>query len=58
MKNYLKFVVAVFGITIATLGSINANAMKSNDNIKCKGSGHCGYTGDCNEIEGTRSSSN
>lgn len=26
MKNYLKFIVAVMGVTIATFGSIDANA--------------------------------
>lgn len=57
MKNYLKFIVAVFGITIATFVSINATAKKGAvENVKCLGSGHCGYTPSCEEIIGTPSS--
>lgn len=51
MKNYLKFVVAVFGVTVATFGSINTNA-KVNANVTCSGPGMCGYTPDCQEIYG------
>jgi hypothetical protein len=46
MKNYLKFVVAVFGITVATFGSINANAKASA--IRCKS----GSTEGCARVEG------
>ena len=54
MKNYLKFVVAVVGVTIATFGAINnAHAKKMADNVRCTGGGSCGYMGDCTPIEGT-----
>ncbi|GEM55655.1 hypothetical protein [Flavobacterium branchiophilum] len=54
MKNYLKFVVAVFGVTIATFGSTNVKA-KAQENVTCSGAGHCGWTPDCREITGTAS---
>lgn len=58
MKNYLKFIVAVFGITVATFSAIDAQAAPRkgttiSDNVCCKGSGDCGYTPDCKKIEGT-----
>ncbi len=61
MKNYFKFMVAIFGITFATFGSIsNANAARTqdlNDNVRCTGDGDCGYTPDCKPIKGTATSS-
>ncbi len=59
MKNYAKLIVAVFGITAATFGSIadatanGMNDLKKNDNVKCvTGTDHCGYTSDCHPIVG------
>jgi hypothetical protein len=47
MKNYLKFIVAVVGITVATLGSIpQAKALTiigGNSNPCLSGEGTCGY---------------
>jgi hypothetical protein len=60
MKNYLKLIIAVFGITLATFGSIpNMTAQRevgdlSGNNVVCKGSGDCGYTPDCQPIIGTQ----
>lgn len=55
MKNYLKFMVAIVGITVATFGTItNANA-KIAANVTCKGGGTCGWTGDCTRIDSTAS---
>lgn len=45
MKNYLKFIVAVFGITIATFGSITTLHAKAvvNDGGSCYGESYtCG----------------
>ena len=53
MKNYLKFVVAVVGVTIATFGTISNAHAKARANVCCKGGGSCGYTSDCTEIVGT-----
>lgn len=55
MKNYFKFMVAIFGITVATFGSIskvNAANTLANDNVRCVGDGDCGYTPDCKPIVG------
>jgi hypothetical protein len=62
MKNYLKFVVAVFGITVASFGSIStASAKKSlnDDNVTCESTGNCGYTAypECKVIVGTAKAS-
>lgn len=46
MKNYLKFIVAIFGITIATFGSIyqvNAKGVTEIGGRTCFGGGVCGY---------------
>jgi|GEM_PF-6546556 hypothetical protein len=55
MKNYMKFMVAVCGITVATFGSIS-NASAATEiatNVRCTGDGDCGYTPDCKPIKGT-----
>ena len=53
MKNYLKFVVAVVGITVATFGSISkANAKVAKDSISCKSYGTCGTSNSGATIEG------
>lgn len=58
MKNYLKFVVAVFGVTIATFGTItNANAKSASTNNSCDSSiKNCGTTPDGHTITGNYSS--
>ncbi len=56
MKNYLKFVVAIVGVTVASFGAINnaqARKMQDSGNVCCKGAGSCGYTGSCEPISGT-----
>jgi len=56
MKNKLKFIVAIFGITIATFGSINGNAKKAelSDSGHCETScDTCGYTRDNEPMCGT-----
>ena len=55
MKNYLKFVVAVFGVIIATFGSINASAnapvaTSCDNSLK-----NCGTTPDGRPITGNYS---
>ena len=64
MKNYLKFIVAVFGITVATFGTAQVRAgngrtvtIGGGENVTCKGSGDCGYTPDCQVITGTPTTS-
>lgn len=52
----LKFIVAIFGITIATFGTISNAKAKVNANVTCTGKGHCGYTPTCDEIIGTPTS--
>jgi hypothetical protein len=45
MKNYLKFIVAVFGISVATFGSINLNAKPKPQEPDCpKGFDVCKLT--------------
>lgn len=43
MKDYFKFIVAVFGVTIATFGTLSAKALIAPDSsIRCSGdSGGC-----------------
>jgi hypothetical protein len=52
MKNYLKFVVAVFGLTIATFSSINAHARKAKTPDCSNTLDTCGYTGNGDPICG------
>ena len=52
MKNYLKFVVAVFGVTIAIFGSINASANVPVANSCDRSMDHCGTTPEGNYISG------
>jgi hypothetical protein len=53
MKKNLKFFVAVFGITIATFGSMDVNAAIAPSNVNCiKSPKHCGWTPLCEEILG------
>lgn len=56
MKNYLKFIVAVFGITVATFSTIDAKATGKkkdlSDPVKCISYGFCGTTHDGKTIEG------
>lgn len=52
MKNYLKFVVAVFGITIATFSSLNVNAKEIKDSVVCRSYGFCGTATNGAVIEG------
>ncbi len=55
MKNYLKFMVAIFGITIAVFGSISKSSAKI-ANVTCVGkTGVCGWTAEpeCSTIVGT-----
>jgi hypothetical protein len=44
MKNYLKYIVAVFGITIATFGTITAKAGTTKPVGTCPSYGFCGTT--------------
>ena len=54
MKN-LKFIVAVVGFTVATLGGVTkANAKPQN--VRCLGDGDCGWTPTCDKINGTPTS--
>lgn len=55
MKNYLKFIVAIVGVTVASFGSISKANARVQANVKCTGGGSCGYMGDCTPIEGTPS---
>jgi hypothetical protein len=57
MKNYLKFIVAVAGFTIATFSSVTANAKKvADDGCHCDSSSSvCGKTGGGDIITGTYS---
>ncbi|WP_158615225.1 hypothetical protein [Flavobacterium sp. LS1R10] len=57
MKNYLKFVVAVFGVTIATFGTItNATAKIAPIDNSCDNSiKNCGTTPDGQNITGNYS---
>lgn len=53
MKNYLKFVVAMFGVTIATFGSITKVTAKVNaDGGHCKSYGFCGTANNGANIDG------
>lgn len=55
MKNYLKFIVAVFGVTIAIFSSVNvvADPVDQNPDGGCSGStGECGKTSDGKVIVG------
>lgn len=52
MKNNFKLMVAIFGMTIATLGSIDAKARVAPSNVRCYGPGSCGYTPNCDVIYG------
>ncbi|GEM55656.1 hypothetical protein [Flavobacterium branchiophilum] len=52
MRNYLKFVFAIFGITIATFSSLNANAKKIESGGSCKSYGTCGTTDSGQVING------
>lgn len=51
MKNYLKFIVAVFGITVAALTSVDANARQPTKG-HCKSYGTCGTADDGAVIDG------
>jgi hypothetical protein len=53
MKNYLKFVFAVFGFTFATFASINVNAKVKSSEVGCTNTTDtCGYTGNGDPICG------
>ncbi len=53
MKNYLKFIVAIVGVTVASFGTISKANAKVRENVCCKGAGDCGYTSDCTPISGS-----
>lgn len=53
MKNYLKFIVAVFGITIATFGTVSSKAKVITGSGKCLNSGNCGTADNGALITGT-----
>jgi hypothetical protein len=56
MKNYLKFIVAVFVLTITTFSSTAVHAKKVADGCHCDDSSStCGKTTDGNIILGTYS---
>ncbi len=42
MKNYLKFVVAIVGVTVATFGAISSAKAKVREDVTCKSYGTCG----------------
>ncbi len=53
MKNYLKFAVAIVGVTVATFGTvIKAQARKQADTVTCKSYGTCGTSNSGATIEG------
>jgi hypothetical protein len=54
MKNYLKFVVVVAGLTVATFSSVNAHAKKAVDSTgTCSLTTEtCGFTGNGDPICG------
>jgi hypothetical protein len=44
MKKHLKFIVAIFGITIATLGTMKVSAGTKKPVGTCSSTGVCGFT--------------
>lgn len=53
MKNSIKLIVAVMGITVATFGSLKANALKIGDpKVRCISYGFCGTTDSGQNIDG------
>lgn len=52
MKNYLRFVFAVAGLTIASLSPIAAHAKKQADGGCSNTLDTCGYTSGGNHIDG------
>ncbi len=52
MKNYLKLVIVVAGITLATVGNIQKSTAKAIPG-RCTGGGCCGTSYGGQEIDGT-----